>query len=53
MISLVTQLLKAVEEEAFKGFGGFDSSSFSDIFEDFLVTLVGAHLEDQVIEEMI
>ena len=37
-----------------QGFGGFDTSSFSDIFEDFLVILeVEDQLEDQVIEEMI
>ena len=46
------QLLKVVGG-GFQGFGGFDSSSFSDIFEDFLATLVEAHQEEQVIEVMI
>ena len=37
-----------------QGFGGFDTSSFSDIFEDFLETLVVVlPLEETVIEEMI
>jgi DnaJ-class molecular chaperone len=34
MISLVTLHLKELVVEV-KGFGGFDTSSFSDIFEDF------------------
>ena len=48
------QHLKAVEEVAvFQGFGGFDSSSFSDIFEDFFSDLVVVPRDELVIEEMI
>ena len=37
-----------------QGFGGFDASSFSDIFEDFLGILVEeVPLDEQVIEVMI
>ena len=33
-----------------QGFGGFDSSSFSDIFEDFSATLEVVPQEEQVTE---
>ena len=36
-----------------KALEDFNSSSFSDIFEDFLVILAGVHLEERIIEEMI
>jgi DnaJ-class molecular chaperone len=53
MINLVMLLLKEAGGGG-QGFGGFDTSSFSDIFEDFFGDFGGGgSLEDQVIEEMI
>ena len=37
----------------FQGFSGFDSSSFSDIFEDFFSDFGAGLQEELVIEEMI
>ena len=41
-INSVTLLLKGGGGGGFQGFGGFDSSSFSDIFEDFFSDFGGS-----------